>query len=340
MYKILITSAGGQLAPMMCSLMKKGHFRDLKVIGANNKSSEKIKHFFDHFVNLPNGKNNKYIKELIKIIKKYRIDFLIPGSDEEAIKVSKKINLFKKLNCEVSCVKSSILKIFNSKLLTYKYLQKHKLPCANFFHIKSRSELLKKITSNFKNKEFAIKPSISRGGRGIYIIRNDIKKIISKNNFREFHVPSFLFNPTFIKKNIKFPLILMERLYEPTYDLDLLGLNGRAVTIVCRKRLVPEEPNEGHIIFNDKKLKKIGETIIQKFNLSWLYDCDLMLDKKGNYKIIEINPRLSGSTPVAVLAGYSLYDNLIAIARKKKFFKNKKKISKLIIPYTGLFSKN
>ena len=56
--------------------------------------------------------------------------------------------------------------------------------------------------------------------------------------------------------------------------------------------------------------------IIKEFNLSWLYDCDLMIDKKGNYKIIEINPRMSGSVAVSIEAGQPIFDNLISLARK------------------------
>ena len=64
----------------------------------------------------------------------------------------------------------------------------------------------------------------------------------------------------------------------------------------------------------------IGTKIIKKFNLSWLYDCDCMTDKNGNIKIIEINPRMSGSLATSVLAGFPLIDNLLAIINKKNLF--------------------
>ena len=45
-----------------------------------------------------------------------------------------------------------------------------------------------------------------------------------------------------------------------------------------------------------------------------------MTDKNGNIKIIEINPRMSGSLATSVLAGFPLIDNLLAIINKKNLF--------------------
>ncbi len=61
----------------------------------------------------------------------------------------------------------------------------------------------------------------------------------------------------------------------------------------------------GHIVNKRKKLENIGKDIIKKFNLSWLYDCDLMIDQKNNYKIIEINIRTRGSKFVSAEVRYS-----------------------------------
>ncbi len=65
-----------------------------------------------------------------------------------------------------------------------------------------------------------------------------------------------------------------------------------------------------------------------------------MIDKKGDYKIIEINPRMSGSSVVSVEAGYPLFDDMISILRGRKIKKISKPINKIIFPYTFLGSLN
>ena len=56
-----------------------------------------------------------------------------------------------------------------------------------------------------------------------------------------------------------------------------------------------------------------------------------MTDKNGKIKIIEINPRMSGSLATSIIAGYPIIDNLLKLINKikpdlsktqKKYFSN------------------
>ena len=66
----------------------------------------------------------------------------------------------------------------------------------------------------------------------------------------------------------------------------MLGFKGKSMRVVSRKRLNPAEPNAGHIVKRISKLVNIGKKVIKKFNLSWLFDCDLMIDKKVIIKLL------------------------------------------------------
>ena len=339
MYNILITSVGGTLAPFLVHKIKYGKFKDLKITGTNQSNNCNAKYFLDNFAITPNGNSKKYISSIKKIIKKFNINLLIPGSDEEALKLSKNVNYFKKKKCIIATVDFKTLNIFSDKIRTYQALKKNNLPYPEFDIIKNSKELKKKI-KKFNKKDFVIKPSLSRGGRNVLVVRSDIKKVFLKNFGREIHIPTQKLTDKYFSMYKKkfFPLVISERLNEPTFDLDMLGFKGKSIRVVSRKRLNPAEPNAGHIVKRISKLVNIGKKVIKKFNLSWLFDCDLMIDKKGNYKIIEINPRMSGSSVVSIEAGYPLFDDLISISRKKKIKKINKPINKIIFPYTSLGS--
>ena len=60
-----------------------------------------------------------------------------------------------------------------------------------------------------------------------------------------------------------------------------------------------------------------------------------MIDKKDKFKILEINPRPSGSFVVADAAGFPLVDNIIKIFFNDKSLKPSN-IYKKIIPYKSL----
>lgn len=336
MYSILITSVGGGLACQLHESIKKGRFKDLKVVGANNKKNIQAENIFDKFEILPNPLKKTFIKKLLEIIKRNKIKLIIPGSDEEALVMSKNKKIIEKHSCKLACVDYKILKIFSDKIKTYKILKEKKLPIAKFFEISNLTQLKQKL-KHFKKDDFVIKPSLSRGGRDIILVSKNLKKIETKNFGREIHVPRKIFFSKFIsKKYYRFPSVLMERLYYPVYDLDMLGFKGEPINVISRRRLNPNEPNEGHLIEKKNKILEIGKKIIAEFNLSWLYDCDLMLDKKGDYKIIEINPRMSGSVSVSIEAGQPIFDNLISLARNKKIKKKRNFKNTLIFPYIKL----
>ena len=69
----------------------------------------------------------------------------------------------------------------------------------------------------------------------------------------------------------------MEKLYGPTYDLDMLCKNGNLINGITRRRLVSSMPNEGNLITNNKKIHRKRNCKI--FNLNWLYDW-FMFDRK------------------------------------------------------------
>ena len=133
-----------------------------------------------------------------------------------------------------------------------------------------------------------------------------------------------------------YPLILSEELFEPIFDLDLLSWNGKFLRGVVRRRVDPSDPNAGNIIVKNQKILDQGKKIAKLFNLSWLYDCDFMLDKKGNPVLIEMNPRMSGSASVSVAAGIPLFDDIISLARNKRIQKKVIPIGRKIIAFKSL----
>ena len=254
MYTIAITSIGGGLGAYLAKTLQKSRHKDLRVLGIDQSKKVAAKIFLDIYKQVPSGKNSLYLKKIKQIIKKYKVKLLIPGSDEEALALAKNFSEIKKLNCQLASVSYETLKIFSNKINTYKYLQLLKIPVPKFTTAKNLRELKSKL-KKIKDKNFVIKPSISRGGRNVLVIRSDIEKKLEINNGRELHIPYKQFSTRKIRDyKGRFPLIIMERLHEPTYDLDMLAHIGKPLRIVPRRRLNSAEPNEGHVIVNNKKL--------------------------------------------------------------------------------------
>ena len=66
----------------------------------------------DYFVKLPKGNSPNYIQSVIKYVKKFKINFIIPCSDEEAITLSNNLNKFKKFDINIICQTQKLIKLF------------------------------------------------------------------------------------------------------------------------------------------------------------------------------------------------------------------------------------
>jgi carbamoylphosphate synthase large subunit len=341
-YKIMMTCAGVGLSHQKIKLIKESKIhKDIFLLAVDVKKDEIAKKISDAFEIVPFASNKNYISEVKKIIKKYNINLVIPCSDEEALLLSKKRSLIENSKTHILVDDYKKLKIFSSKYKTYKKLEKYdeKL-IPEYYLCKNFKELDCGVNNILKNnKFFVVKPaSASRGGKNVCIIEKTIKNYKKYfNQGREVHASILIFNKE-IKKKYKylFPLIVMEKLFQPTYDLDILANNGKLIQHVSRHRINPMMPNDGHIVFSNKFFKDLAKKISNYLYLTGIYDCDLMTDKNGQLKLLEINPRQSGSIAISMRAGINIYDQIFSLMRKKKIkiFDKIKKIK--IVPTVSL----
>ena len=180
-----------------------------------------------------------------------------------------------------------------------------------------------------------------RGGRGIFVIKNIKKKVV--NFGREVHLNIKTFKKKYLDKIKIFPQIVSEIYKPPVYDLDVLSYKGELKKIILRKRIISEEPNSGHeFCAVPKNLTKKIKILCKKLDLNALHDVDLMKNNAGEFKILEVNPRPSGSVAVTCVAGINLFSDVIKMYLNKKLktqigIKNK---NIKIIPFKNLIKKN
>ena len=336
---ILLTSVGGEMAPAIITHLKNIKKYKITVIGVDISNEAIGKNFCDFFYEVPRGEDKNYNNKILKISLKHKINLLIPTSDEEALNLSKINSVFQKNKIQLVATSHSTISIMNDKLKTYNFLKKNNINTPFYKKISRKKELLSEIKrSLLLYNEIVIKPSNARGGRNVFIISNKIKKYKIHNDRREIITDLNSFIKYFQKKlNGSYPLILMERLVEPVYDLDMLAWNGKSIAVVPRRRFNSAVPNDGHLIVSNQNLIKLGEKIINILNLSWLYECDIMFDEFGKPHILEINPRPSGSFVVCLYAGMPIIERLIDLSLGKKIRKLKIPYNKRIIPYKNLY---
>ena len=318
MANILLTSVGGTMMPILIKYLKKDvNFKNLKIFGVDKRKIKKNK-YIDKAYKISSVNQNIFIKKIFKIINENKISLVIPFSDEEAKIFSKFKERFKKKKIKIMVNDYKTINLISNKFRTYKILEKNNLKMPLFFLSKNLNVLKKHVRMFIKQKrEFVIKPLESRGGRGIIICSVFDSKRVRKNakRIKFFNFTNFRFDKAIFKFG---PVIIMEKLYPPAYDVDCLVVKNKIYS-VFRKRINQYGiPYLGNKFVNTKKNFNIKK-IVKILNLKHLSDLDFFSDKAGKPVLIEANPRPSGSISLCYKENIPIFSYAISKFLKVKY---------------------
>ena len=335
---LMLTSIGGVYSYQLIQLIKKSNIYKYTITGVNCEDNPVAKNILDFFEKVPTGTDDNYSNIILDICKKNNIEVVFPGSDEEAVSLAKNKEKFINQGITVACNDIEIIKIISNKINTYKALEEIGIEVPDYKEAKNSLDL-KNFVNHYINKEGScvVKLPEERGGRGIVIIEKDIVRSSKiKNSRQEITSPDIFFDKYLKKYSFENSLMIMEKLKDPIYDLDILAWENKPINIVSRRRINSVDPNLGHILEENKLMIEIAKKIIEKFNVKWIFDIDFMLSSDGLPSILEINPRASGSLSISLKAGVPIFDNMISIIHNEKIIKKDVPYGSVIRPYSAL----
>jgi carbamoyl-phosphate synthase large subunit len=246
---------------------------------------------------------NKWLSKITQIIRKHKINYVIPGLDFELPFFSRyKLIIEKKCKCVIIVSNIEIIKTFRDKWLTFEYLQKN-----NFLYPKTA--LPKKLKNFLKKNKFPliVKPRIGSTSKNVFLVRNklELKEALKKcknpiiqeylYNTNNEYTCGIIFDP---KKNSCLSSVVLNRKIK----------NGNTIKASLKK---------------DKKYKQINNfinSVAKKIRPFGPLNFQLCLTSRGP-KIFEINPRFSGTTPLRNLFGVNEIQIFLDSLERKKINK-------------------
>jgi len=308
MINILMTGAGAPGGPGIIKCLKDVPNSKLIVGDADNNASGKFLN--DSFVLLPKADDDNFINKVMSICKEMQIDIIFPLVTMELFKFSNNREVFQNNNIKVMVSDFQNLSIANNKSSLYKHLEKNGISTPMFRVVNNYEEFykakeeIKSITS-----AYCFKPSISNGSRGVRLVCDNINEfdLLFNEKPNSLYISDEKINH--ILKHNSFPeLLVAEILPGKEYTIDTIVDNtGDPIIILPRIRT----KTNGGISVSGKfeKHTKIIDycyKIIKTLQLRGPVGIQVKEDKYGEFKILEINPRIQGTSVAALGAGVNL----------------------------------
>ena len=304
---LLVTGAGAPGFPGITKALRKNGERNIRIVATDMKPDVVGYYLADAHYQVPPGDVPSYIDEMLKIVEKEKIDVVLPLCTNELLPLARNVKRFEEIGAKVLVSKPESLEIAINKGKLYSYLKGEFVP--EFYIAKTVEEFEEAAERlGYPEKPFVFKPTISHGSRGFRIVMPNVdrKKIL----FEQKPTNVYASYDEIIKvlEDGGFPeLVVMEYLPGDEYSIDMVGKDGDTIYTVPRKRVeIKQGISYTGIIEKNEELIEASNEVYRQLKLDYNINMQFKKSLDGTFKIIEINPRVSGSLIFCVGAGVNL----------------------------------
>lgn len=262
-----------------------------------------------NFFSLPKANDPAFAEILLKQCQQHQIGFVLPIVTAELQALAPLQGMFQNENIRIVMNPEEPLLKANDKCRLYTELQKLGIATPEFRIVNSADDLETLAHElGYPDKDIIVKPCRSNGSRGFRVLS---EKSDQFKAFFESKPGALSMRISELKKILAGhsipPLMLSEYLPGPEYSIDMICHHGQ--TLLCVPRLRSRINNgisvEGSIEPNQEIIDYCRK-IAKALNLHAFNGIQVKQSSKGEYSILEINPRLQGTTSAVRLAGVNI----------------------------------
>ncbi|PCJ89771.1 MAG: hypothetical protein COA57_01040 [Flavobacteriales bacterium] len=283
---ILVTAVGAELSFAVIKAIQCSQL-NYNLIGCDIYKDVVGKYWCDQFENVPPAKNeDEYIQKIVEIVKKNKVEILIPIADIEFFVLSKLKQEFKeKYGCHILVNSDQEIQRFSDKWQAFEWYKKNEIPTPETVLCHKIEDIKKSIHG--WSFPCIIKPRTGGGSRHIYTC-------YSKNDIE-------IFLPVV-------PEPIIQQYIDPIRNEEFTAgtyrtADNKVHVIVLRRTLKFGMTNTAETIGN-QELEAFCKDVILKTNLIGSNNIQFRNGKEGP-KVIEINPRFSGTTGIRANFGFN-----------------------------------
>jgi carbamoyl-phosphate synthase large subunit len=303
---ILVTGGGAPGAPGIIQAIQ-ATAPELIIYSCDVLDQTAGKILANNYFTVPRGDDPTYTDTLLKICIENKIKTILPITTKELVPLSLAKSQFAKNGITVLVSDEKHLTIANDKGKLYRFLADQQISVPQFSVVRSYKEFCE-AEKTLHLSPYIIKPCVANGSRGFRIV----DQTVDEHDLLFNHKP----NSTFISpdklhsilKSKAFPeLLISEYLPGTEYTVDCLILDGHIKFIIPRRR---DKMNNGisvaGIIEDNEDIINYCEAILQQLKLDGPIGIQVKYSDKNKPLIVEINPRIQGTTIACIGAGVNI----------------------------------
>jgi carbamoyl-phosphate synthase large subunit len=311
--RVLVPSIGHPTRPSLVEAMRGDGERKVTVVGADMDADGIAPFVPDEFVTVPGRSDPRYIDRVLEICREKSIDVYYALGEEEAIGSAERIGEFRAIGVGVITPgKPDMLRISSNKARYHEFFRQKGIPAAGFRPITALAGVEQALREmGFPEIDVFLKPTQSKGGRGARLVTAregaGVAPDVRAAGVPVQSLPEVL-DELGRTTGGSFPeMLAMEYLPGTYYSIDVLSRGGEVLYAIPKIRVRGTASNTtiGQVDMNGPCID-LAKQACKAFGFDFLQNYEMKLDKSGEPRIYDINPRGGTSLILCAAAGANI----------------------------------
>ncbi|MCJ2556737.1 MAG: ATP-grasp domain-containing protein [Candidatus Thermoplasmatota archaeon] len=307
---VVVTAAGAPGAPPIMKSLRLNGERKIEIVGTDMNPDAVGLFMAERGHVVPGGTDPEFVPTMLELAEKERADVILPLATYELMPFSENVQRFEEIGVKVPVSKPEALTIANDKGLLCDFVRERGLPAPESVMVSSFKEFELAVEKlGHPEVPVCFKPRIGKGSRGFRVLDPSVDRFDLLMNHKPTHTVTTLdeISPVLSGADPFPELVVMEYLPGTEYSVDLLLSGGEALAVLPR----PREVTKLGISFmgrieKDPEIEELASKIAREIGLEYNINMQFKRSGDGVPKIIEINPRVSGTIVMCTGAGVNL----------------------------------
>lgn len=304
---ILMTGAGAPGAPGILKCLGKEPL--FHVIAADAAPHVAGRYLAKDFMQIPPATDPGFAETVLSLCREKNIGLVCPLVTKELIPLSAQMKRFEAGGIKLPVSPHASLEIANNKSRLYEFLQWRGIAVPEFRVVENADQFREAARDlGYPGKIICFKPSVSNGSRGFRIISDQVNELDLLFNYKpQSTYISFRDADRILSSGTIPELLVSEFLPGEEYSVDCLARHGETLLALprLRRRMINGISVEGEFV-KEEEIIAYSSRIIRELQLHGNIGIQLKRSAGGQFLILEINPRLQGSSSASLGAGINL----------------------------------